>query len=513
MSRVRPARAPRWRRTAVAALLATTVVVTGPGVGAQDEPVDETTTTTTTAPRSTDERDPGRIAYVTPEGEVVVADSDGTNAITVGSGAVANDEGLAPLAWRQPGADAVTFVRDDGALVVAPIDGGEPLILATDAVVPPDSDEAILSWDLTGNFLIYLAEPVAGRIESRVIDLSTADDDNPPQVRTIGNPDRRRVIAQMFSPIDPIIFQKTADIDTGRRLTVAIVEPIAGTIIGSNLSVDDVTFGPDGRYAFAITRVADGVEQLVRMALRQVKGIQLMSDHERVCNPAVSPDATMVVFAAGKQCQEIWTIRYNGTQPKRIVKRVAKGATFAAGAFTWSGDGKVISHAACTQGDGTTATGEPTTECRGGYWDISVDGKQVRSRAVAGSVQREPRALLRSVKIQIDIDGPIEYSGRMQLGSQSRSVPFQSTPDDKIDAKAVDENNSARSFEIKGIHPVSSVLMGGTLRVIDGEFDETFTFFGRVQPFSLGYAKFRGIWTRSERLPMQSGQITITVER
>ena len=45
-------------------------------------------------------------------------------------------------------------------------------VLATDAVVPADAEESILSWDLTGTLLIYLAEPRPGRVEARVVDFS-----------------------------------------------------------------------------------------------------------------------------------------------------------------------------------------------------------------------------------------------------------------------------------------------------------------------------------------------------
>jgi len=505
-----PTRRARWR--AVAALAATIALV---AVGSATPPASAVVaatpqqggSTTTTAPSGVaSETDPGRIAYVRPNGDVVVAESDGSNAKVVGTGAVSNNLGLAPLAWREPAGDAVTYVRNDRALVTAPVDGGPPLILATDAVVPPDVDETILSWDLTGSFLIYLAEPTAGRIESRVVDLTTADDDTQPEIRTIGNPDRRVVLAQAFSPLDPIIYQKTADADTGAQFTVAIVEPFKGTIFGSDFSFDDVTFSPDGRYVFGVAKDTGDVQQMVRLSMRNPRGVDLVTDRDRICHPSVSPDGKLVVFAAGDRCQEIWTIKTNGTDPKRIVDSVSGTAVFDVGQFSWSLDGSTITHAACKRvGDDTT--------CGGGYWDISVDGRDIRPRADAGSVLREQRALLRSIKVQIDITGPVTYSGRIQIGARSTEVPFANTPDEKLQVKGVDENDAARFFEVKAIHPISSVWVAGTVRVVDNGIDETFPFFGRILPFSLGYAKLRGIWTRSESLPIQSGQIVVTVER
>src|SRR6516225_3468424 len=42
---------------------------------------------------------PGRVAFVTPSGDVVVAQSDGSLPLVVGHGAVATSSGLSPLAW------------------------------------------------------------------------------------------------------------------------------------------------------------------------------------------------------------------------------------------------------------------------------------------------------------------------------------------------------------------------------------------------------------------------------
>ncbi len=126
------------------------------------------------------------------------------------------------------------------------------------------------------------------------------------------------------------------------------------------------------------------------------------------------------MFAAGKNCQEIWTIKSNGTDPKRIARSVGGTATFDVGNFSWSTDGKTITHAACKAVDGTSI-------CGGGYWDISVDGRTITPRAVAGSVLRTQQPLVRSVKVQVDVTGPIVYSGRMQAGS-GRSPTRSSRP-------------------------------------------------------------------------------------
>ena len=51
---------------------------------------------------------------------------------------------------------------------------------------------------------------------------------------------------------------------------------------------------------------------------------------------------------------------------------------------------------------------------------------------------------------------------------------------------------------------------GVGVAVIDSGFDETFPFFGRVLPYSIGYAKLRGLWVRSQKLPVAAGQVVVT---
>ncbi|MFN8053103.1 MAG: hypothetical protein U0Q22_16780 [Acidimicrobiales bacterium] len=504
----RPRRALRGRSVAslVALAVAAALLSTVPAVAERSTASGREQTTTTAVPGSTASDSGGQVAYVTPTGDVMVAEADGSSPVKIGHDAATNRRGLAPLSWRQPGADAVTYVRTDGALVVAPTDGAPETVFATDAVVPPDAEEDILSWDITGSLLIYLAQSSPGRVESRVVDLTTADDTHPPQIRPIGNPERRTVLAQAFSPIDPIIYQRTADPDTGREFTVAIVEPFKGTIFGSKFSLDDVTFSPDGRYVFAVSKGNGDVQQLVRVSMRKPTGADLVSDHDRVCKPSVSPDAKLIVFAAGSRCQEVWTIKSNGTDPKRIAKSVGGTAVFDIGDFSWSSDGRTITHAACKSTAGTTT-------CGGGYWDISVDGRTVKPRSVAGSVLRAQRPLLRPVKVSADITGPIVYHGRVQAGEQSVADPLKPSDQEVIHIKVVDQNDNARSYDLKLIHPVNSVWVSGTLRIVDSGFDEVFPFFGRLLPYSLGYAKLRGIWTRTQKMPVQSGQLTMTVER
>ncbi|NLA35806.1 MAG: hypothetical protein GX868_08965 [Actinobacteria bacterium] len=449
--------------------------------------------------------DAGMVAYATPRGDVMVAKADGTEAVKIGAEAQTNGQGLAPLAWRMPGADAITYVRRDGALVTAPIDGSEPLVHVTDAVVPADVTDEVIGWDVTGTFLLYLAQPVPGRIESRIIDFSATTEGEPAEVRTIGDPINRRVRAQFFSSIDPIIYQDTVDPETGRAYTASILTPAEGSSLSTEHSVDDATFSPDGRFLFAVSKASPLAQQLVRISLRDPLNSDLVFDNERVCKPAVSPDGRLIVFGAGPDCSELWRINTNGTEPTRIAADVL-GVSFATGRFTWSLDSKTVSHSLCQGFEGSIS-------CDGNYLDFDVTSGAYTERATAGSVVRESRPLLREFKVGIDITGPIEYTGRMRVGDRSVADVLSISGGSAPSVKAIDALDSARSFELKLVHQYDSEFVAGTVRIIDAGFDETFPFFARLTPYSLGYARLRGVWTRSEQLPMTSGHIVITLER
>lgn len=495
-----------------ASVVAAIVGIAVTGSGASGVPASQATTqrqdsTTTAYPAVVGQGrvESGMVAYATPGGDVMVAKSDGSEAVRIGSDAQTNAAGLAPLAWRMPGADAITYVRRDGSLVTAPIDGREPLVHATDAVVPAGVTDEVIGWDVTGTFLLYLAQPVPGRIESRIVDFSTTTEGGPAEVRTIGDPINRRVRAQFFSSIDPIIYQDTVDPETGRAYTASILTAAGGSALNTEHSVDDATFSPDGRFLFAVSKASPLAQQLVRISLRDPLNADLVFDNERVCKPAVSPDGRLIVFGAGPDCSELWRINSNGTEPTRIAADVL-GVSFATGRFTWSLDSKTVSHPLCQGFEGSIS-------CDGKYLDFDVSSGSFIERAVAGNVVREARPLLREFKVGIDISGPIEYSGRMQVGDRSVAEVLSVSGGSAPSVKAVDALDSARSFELKLVHQYDSEFVAGTVRIVDTGFDETFPFFARLTPYSLGYARLRGIWTRSEQLPLTSGHIVITLER
>ena len=490
-------------RRSVAVGIAAVAVLAPPAAAAPGQ-ADGGATPTSTAPPARVRSEKGRIAWVTPSGDVMVARHDGSGATQVGSGAVANAAGLAPLAWRQPGGDAITFVRNDRSLVVAPVDGTPAFVVATDAVVPADSDESIISWQLTGSLLTYLAEPTPGRVESRVVDFTRESEGLAAVSRTIGNPDERDVLAQSFLPLDPVIYQRTRSKETGRELTVAVVSPFDGSIAGLPIGLDDVTFSPDGRYAFAVSGGTGRMEQLVRIDMIRPSPKPL-DERSRVCRPAVSPDARWIVYAAGSRCEQVWVSRINGADRRRLTRGI-DGVSFATGLFTWTEDGATVTHAACGPGN---APGR----CSGEVVDIAVADGTVTRGPEAGSVLREQRSLLRPVTVQVEINGGTKYSGRYEVGSDSVSDLVQEGGAEVVELTLADENEPNRTVQLALARTSGAIWLGGTLRVADGDQRIGFSVIGRVQVGGYGYAKFRGVWLSAAGTPLRSGQVTVTVRR
>ena len=445
------------------------------------------------------------VAHVTPVGDVVVSEGDGSNPRTVGTGAVANAAGLTPLAWRSPGADSIAFVRNDGALVIARSDGSGDRVVANDASVPLYVDEQLLSWDISGTFLVYLAQTPFG-FESKVVDFSDADDVTAPTVRTVGNPTRRTVLAQGFSPVDPIMWQRSVDPETNRAFSLALVEPVGGGIVGTPLNLGDPNVSPDGRFLVGTTSLVGAeVSQLVRLRITRPRSEPIF-DSPTVCRPAISPDARRIVFGAGEDCNEVWVIGIDGSGPTRISDQLDDDLDFSQGRFSWSLDGSVISHPACRD-DGDVV------RCAGPYLNLAADGSAVRRGPDAGSVLWEQRPLIRPIKVDIDITGPVRYRGRLQVGAESVGDLVGSGRAQLLQATARDEEDPERYFSVELSNPSDSSVVAGSFRIVDGDTDERFTMTGRAALSSYGSAKIRGLWLQTGTFPFRTGQIVLTLQR
>ena len=505
----------RVRRSAkptLAGLVALVLIASGlggsgavPQLGAQTSPTAVTPNSavpggpTTTIKKSTVR--PGRVAYATPGGDVVVAESDGSTPLVIGTDAATNRVGLAPLAWS-PAGDVVAYVRGDKALVLASTDNSDPpRVVATDAIVPPDADESILSFDVTGSSIAYIAETDQGDA-AKLVTFDGEGKDKP--AISLSDPVNRVPLELQYSPLDPFLLLRSADPETGREFTIALVEPSGGTPFASPFTADDPAFAPDGSAVYGV--VVKGISQIIRIDTATGR-TSLVHDQDRICNPRPSPDGTKLVYAAGPTCSEVWTISSDGNDAKKIADHVGGTSTFSTGMFSWSLDGKLISHAAC-KGDGATAT------CSGAYWDIPTDGRKVVSRAVAGSVVREYRALIKAIKVKIEITGPVTFSDRLLVSAKSTGSLLQVDDAGTADVSAVDQRDARRSFSLKLVKGADSRWIEGSVRVQDPSgFDQTFTILGSILVSSYRAASLRSIYLQTTSFPFKTGRLDLTVYR
>jgi hypothetical protein len=448
----------------------------------------------------------GRVAYATPTGDVVVADSDGSNPLTVGSGAVVDSNGLAPLAWSGSG-DLLAYIRNDGAVVLASTDAiSDPIIAATDAVMSAQAQERVLSFDSTGSGVAYLEAGVNGTSQAAV---AVFDGASSGTVMPLTDPATRIPTTFEFSPMDPVLFLQSLDADTGAVLPLAFVDPFNRTPFSSSIGVADPVFSPDGAFVYGV--ISSGVEQLARVDVQTAR-VEFIRNQEQICHPQPSPDGTRVAYGSGRVCNELWMVNSDGTDPQMVARVVGQGNTFAVGSFSWSLDGSTVTHPACNRVKGGQVT------CAGPYIDIDVASGKVTRRAVAGAVEREFRPLIKPLKVKIEITGPLRYDGGMVVptGSDNEAPQLTQLPRDAIvKVTAVDELDETRRFDFQLLTTQDSPYVVGKVHVVDpeSEFDQEVTVFGQILAQSTRYAMFRGIWMRTSSMPFKSGRIDLTVYR
>jgi len=488
-------------------LLAVLVTITADlPAGAPDASAQTGGTTTTrggsaTTPRATDNVRPGRVAYVTSAGEVVVAKSDGSDPVVIGTGAVANGMGLAPISWDPFGA-SIAYVRNDGALVMAPVDGGEARVVATDAAVPSSATDQLLSFDVLGQTLSYIRQTAPGRYRAQVVGVGSLTGTTAP----VGDVDRMPVSLQ-WSPLDAYLLYVSSDATTGGDTNLGFALP-GGAIVRSSVQLIDPTYSADGSNLYGILR-GYGVDQLVQLDIDDFS-VKVLLERKHICHPAVSPKGDRIVFGSGPDasCSEVWLSAADGSNPKRIYERVGSNVVFNAGVFSWSLDGSVISHPSCRMLTSGPSCGSD------GYWDLDPGGGRATQR-VGANVRREIRPQLKSVKVRFDVTGPFTYQRTMVISSDAAGDVLNQERSTSISVTAKDERNTSRSFSLDTVGIPGQRYTAGALRIVDPDrkVDRTVTILATAIITGYRFAAIRGIWLDTSSMPFTSGRVDVTINR
>ena len=97
---------------------------------------------------------------------------------------------------------------------------------------------------------------------------------------------------------------------------------------------------PESAHLIAVIRSVIAVgpdksgQELLRVETDELSRTTLVST-DRICNPAVSPDSSRIVYGTGEDCSRLHLISSRGGQPVDITPPARPGdASFAAGALT-----------------------------------------------------------------------------------------------------------------------------------------------------------------------------------
>ena len=136
------------------------------------------------------------------------------------------------------------------------------------------------------------------------------------------------------------------------------------------------------------------------------------------------------------------------------------------------------------------------------------------TRAVAGTVLREIRPLVKAIKVKVEATGPIAFSDRLLISQQSGGGILGLRRGGAADVKAVDERDPRRSFAVRMVASEDSSFVSETIRVQDPSgFDQTFSVIGAVAVRSFRTVSLRAIYVSTSSMPFRSGRINLTLYR
>lgn len=533
---------PVWLRRAVGAAIPLLVVLVavmpvGPaspaGAGSRQSGSSTTTTGLSGVTTTTDgggRREPltqpiGQVAYLSLDGGVWVAEGDDPPE-RVGDGAALGPSNQGAVVVS-PEADLVAWVRTDGSLVTAPLNGGPTTVVATDVALDWLGREPIVAWDATGDNLAYLAKGTPDMVppadsqpraledpESFPVPLPSGVMGNVVKIVTrkggvtgaVGVPTERSFIGINWSLIDPLMVLESVIPGSEDRYTLLVAAGQAEADFASPLSADDPDFAPDGSFLVAVGP-SKSRQELIRVALDDLEQKVLVVD-DRICNPLVSPDATRIVYAAGEHCERIKLISSKGGRSFDITPTdVPDTANFSVAELGWTTDGRFLTVPHCRE----VAT---VTTCNGPTLFLEPDSGRVLqgSGFEAATVAPIRRPLVQEVWVDIDLRGPLQFRGSFPVDDNVQGALSQSeTGGGALEAELA---NGTMSLGVK-LTAERGMFVAGTITAVDPEqgIDRQFLALGRVQLLGARILQVSGVWYVTDDLPFATGEFNIAVRR
>lgn len=494
-----------------------------PTTAAQDDA--EAATTTTGPPVAP----AGLVAYVDGAGQVLVGDGADPPEVIAGDAAI-SDSGLGAVAIAPTG-DVVAYARNDGALVLAsiPVAGAAdpPVVIATDVSLDAIGATDSLTWDYSSSQIAYLAVGTEDMAEPRTGELpplSAADgvyrvplpegvlgnvvkvvERDGALVVRIGDPSTRSMVGVTTSSSDDLMLLESVAPDTGKPYTLSLATTGSEEIVPTVLSADDPEFAPDGSFAVAVWPDRGGAE-LVRVATETLDRTALSSG-EGICRPSVSPDSTRIVYGAGEDCSELHLISARGGVPVDITPPTGPGdVSFGVGALGWTQDGHHVVFSSCS------ATSGPVG-CEGPVTFLDPDRREVVEGFDAATVAPQVRPLLRSLRLDLVMEGPIEYETSFEVSAELEGQLTELGDDAvRIDAELVEDD---RSLVVDLQVQEGATFATGSMTVSDPDAGIDRTFLVLATPTVLGVRSLSlsGMWISTDELPVASGEFRLAIRR
>ena len=475
----------------------------------------------TTAPKKVLPTD--RVAYITADGKVMTG-IGAAAPVQVADGAALGPAGQGSIAISPTG-DVIAYVRNDGAVVSVPSEGGAVTVLGIDAWMPSVGSSSFLAWDPASRYLAYLAigtqemvVPRTGEQDAPSVEGSFRTplpegslgavirivDRDGMAINRLGDPSTRSMTGITYSTTDDLILIESEIPGKDQPYTLATASPSAEEVAGTVLSADDPSFSPDGNFILAVGPRPGGRE-ILRISTETFSRVALASS-ESICHPSVSPDSTRIVYGAGKNCSKLMLVSSRGGKPLEITPPSRPGQTFATSRVSWTQDGHWIVYPDCRIRDD-----RPT--CSGTVSFFDPDRSTLIKGIDAGTVTTVARPLIQDMTVHVAMQGPITYEGTFLVDTKSEAELTDVSKTASIVDVALKDGN--RSLAIKVDVDTTRQFSSGTMTLVDPEagINRTFLITGAASLIGMRVASMSGIWISNAEMPFTSGEFRISVVR
>lgn len=476
----------------------------------------------------------GRVAYISQDGGVWVGEG-AFEPRRVGEGAAQSESGVGAISIA-PSGDVVAYVRDDGAVVLVPFQGGDTRVVATDAALETLDYGRMLAWDAAGISIAYLATGTPDMVQERV-----PEEERPPATeghyrvplpdaglgavfklvdregtlqRQIGDPSLRWVTGVTASSVDDLYLIESLIPGTNNPFTLAMVTPNTYQFTSTALAIDQPEFSPDGNFVVGVGPAPGDRHELIRVATDTLTSATLVQT-ERICQPRVSPDGTRIVFGSGEKCERLSLVSSRGGNVYDITPTtVTQTPRFGQTKLGWTSDGLFITLTEC---EGDLRTDQPgpgtVTSCGGPSIFLNPDQHRAFDGAAATTVSPIVQPRLQDLFIDVRLMGAIDYEGSFLMNNDSAASSEQFN-EETFQLKMTSED-SDRKITLALQSGESMTHATGEMHIYDPEAGIDSTLFLLAEPSAFGFRviSVSGIWSRTDELPMATGEFQIQLRR